>query len=357
MSTGSSGTGTVYKRRGSPYYWIDYTHDGERYRESSKSSKKSVAIALLKQRLAECETQGKPMRGEETVTLGDLRDAHRADFEANGRRSWWRCEDAWGHVLDYLNESRPALRVSGTALDEYVAHRLGEGAARATVNKELSALRRGYSLLTQRGELSRAPHIKTLRTDNVRTGFLTREQVDAICAEIGPDLAPLVRFAFLTGWRKGEVLGLTWDRVDFAAGTVRLEPGSTKNRDGRTFPFAALPALRTVLREQWRRTQLQQRTFGLITRHVFHRHGAPIRSFRRAWRAACEAAEGVPDDAIFHDLRRSAVRELVRAGVPEQVAMKLTGHRTRSIFDRYAIVDEALLREGVEKLAAHRAAS
>lgn len=120
---------------------------------------------------------------------------------------------------------------------------------------------------------------------------------------------------------------------------------------------SALPALEALLREQWRPTQYIERLLGLITRHVFHRYGVPVPSLRRAWKKACEAAEGVPDDALFHDLRRSAVRELVRAGVPEQVAMKLTGHRTRSIFDRYAIVDEALLREGVEKLAGHRAAS
>jgi len=151
--------------------------------------------------------------------------------------------------------------------------------------------------------------------------------------------------------------------VDFQAGVVRLEPRSTKNDEGRTFPFDALPALQRLLKRQRARTTALERATGRIIPHVFHRDGQPVRYFRRAWRSALDRAArttrgGVraiirPEllGRIPHDFRRTAVRNLVRAGVPERVAMQLTGHKTRSVFDRYNIVNERDLRDGVTRLA------
>jgi integrase len=173
-----------------------------------------------------------------------------------------------------------------------------------------------------------------------------------------------MRFASCTGWRvQSEVLTLTWANVDLDAGLVRLEPGTTKNSEGRAFPFDALPALAALLHEQRARTAAVERATGALVPWVFHRNGRPIKSYRRAWASACrraatEARGGVRVVArphlagrIVHDLRRTAVRNLERAGVPRSVAMQLTGHKTESVYRRYAIVAEADLREGVAKLA------
>ena len=130
---------------------------------------------------------------------------------------------------------------------------------------------------------------------------------------------------------------------------MRLAPGSTKNREGRTFPFTTLPQLEALLRAQREHTCTIERATGTIVTNVFHRNGQPIRDMRGAWDATCERA-GLPE-LLFHDLRRSAVRRLERAGVPRAVAMKLTGHKTESVYRLYAIADAASLSEGVEKLA------
>jgi hypothetical protein len=144
---------------------------------------------------------------------------------------------------------------------------------------------------------------------------------------------------------------------------VRLEPNTTKNDEGREFPFAALPDLRHLLERQRERTRALEKKTGRIIPWVFHRSGERIRSYRREWKRAREAAsrgqrDGVTaveradlSDRLVHDLRRTAVRNLERAGVPRSVAMRLTGHKTEAVYRRYAIVAKSDLEEGVGKLA------
>lgn len=347
----SDGTGSVYKRGN--VWWIDYSFRGKRYRESSGSHRKKEAKALLQRRLAEC-AKGGPMVDEEKITFADLREVVETDYKVNGRRSLRTVKLAFDHLEEAFDGWR-AVDITTDRVKRYISDRQDEGAANATINKELAALRRGFSLLRQAGRLARAPHVPTLATDNVREHFLTMADVEAICREISDELEPVVRFAALTGWRKGEIIayngspGLRWRQVDFESETVHLDPGTTKNREGRTFPFGTYPALRNLLLEQRERTKAVEKRTGKIVPHVFHRDGKPIKSMIGAWNGACRRA-GLPD-AWFHDLRRTAVRNLERAGVPRSVATKLTGHKTESVYRRYAIADEAALREGVEKLA------
>jgi Site-specific recombinase XerD len=188
-----------------------------------------------------------------------------------------------------------------------------------------------------------------LQENNVRQGFFEREQFEAVKEKLRVPLQAMITFAYITGWRvPSEVLKLQWTRIDRETETIRLEPGEAKNRDGRTFPYEFLPALRDVLETQWtEHERLLSR--GRICPFVFHRNEKPIRSFGKAWKTACQGT-GVPG-RVPHDFRRTAVRNLVRAGVSERTAILLTGHKTRSVFDRYDIVNEQDLRDATRKLA------
>jgi integrase len=225
----------------------------------------------------------------------------------------------------------------------YIVSRRNQGAAAATIRYELAALRRGYALAHRAGRIEVRPYIPTVRVSNARTGFFEDMQVEAIIAALPDPIDDMVRFAAITGWRVSEVMGLTWQQVDRAAGTVRLEVGSTKNGDGRHFPYKEHPDLAHLI--NWRYVH---RMGGF----VFHRRGRPVRFFRHSWLSACAHA-GV-SGRVFHDLRRTAVRNMERASVPRSVQLKLVGLRTESIHRRYSIVNESDLKRGVRLLAGRR---
>jgi len=204
-------------------------------------------------------------------------------------------------------------------------------------------------ILGERSEkVMKRPHISLLQEDNARKGFLEPDQFRAVIAALPEDLRPLMEAAYLTGWRvRSELLSREWPSVDFKGGWLRLEPGETKNREGRQFPL--IPPLRALLEAQKSKAEALARSTGAIPRSVFFREkGDPIKDFYGAWRAACRKV-GVPG-IVPHDLRRSAVRNLERSGVPRSVAMKMVGHKTEAIYRRYAIVAEADLVAGGEKL-------
>jgi integrase len=159
--------------------------------------------------------------------------------------------------------------------------------------------------------------------------------------------ADVVRFAAFSGWRRSEIQGLLWSEIDEAGGVIRLSPDRSKTREGRVLPIVG--PIADVLK---RRAAYREHSPLVFTRHV-RETGAyvPAGDWRKAWKAATRAA-GCPG-ALLHDLRRTVVRNLTRANVPEKVAMEWTGHKTRSVFDRYRIVRESELHEAGAKLAAY----
>jgi integrase len=232
----------------------------------------------------------------------------------------------------------------------YVGRRRDEGASNATVNRELSVLKRAYALAIAAGTLASRPHIALLREDNVRRGFFEAADFEAVRRRLPPDLADFVTFLHVTGWRwRSEAARLRWTDVAFDVGEVRLEPGTTKTGEGRVFPVTA--ALRAQLERRRAVTRERERELGRAVPHVFTRpDGRPLGSFSKAWATACRTA-GVPG-RVLHDFRRTAVRNLVRAGVAERVAMQMVGWKSRQMLDRYHIVSTADLIEAARKLDA-----
>jgi integrase len=187
------------------------------------------------------------------------------------------------------------------------------------------------------------PPMPAIAVDNARSGYFEPADLNALLLELPAPLRAAVSFAYWTGWRmKSEIVPLRWSQVDLDGGFVRLESGTTKSKAGREFPAHALPEMHQRLREQRARTPAN-------CSYVFHRGGAPIKNIRTAWKNATARAK--LSGRVPHDFRRTAVRNLERAGVSQSVARQLVGHKTVAIYNRYAIVAGADLAAGVAKLA------
>jgi len=339
------GMGGIFKR--GPVWWIRYGHRGRKYRESSKSPDRAVALALLKQRLGDLNQGRVSGPAEERVTFEELAADYlqeRAVRGAAGKALKW--SRARVNNLGTVFAGMRAVDITAARIRDFAAARLEEGKAAGTVNRDLGVLRRMFILAVQAGKLSRRPHFRKLTEAPPRQGFMEHSEYLAIRRHLPADHQDILDFAYLSGWRRGEVLGLEWRDVDRAGAVIRLRPEMSKTRDGRVLVLSA--PLREVIERRWR-----GRAVGVAL--VFHRDGRSLDHFKDVWRRACKAA-GMPRK-LFHDLRRTAVRNMVRAGIPERVAMQVSGHKTRSVFDRYNIVSEADLRSAADRLAAYVQAS
>jgi integrase len=334
--------------RGGTCFYGDITVRGRRYRVSLRTKNLQLARTRLRQFREKVERGGPRALRSEGTTFNDLADLIVQDYERNARRSIGKLLTVLARLRDAFGTWR-AVDLRGADVSDFIDRRKKAGAANATVNRDLAALKRSFRLGVRRGLLSHddVPIIDLLKEATPRAGFFDREQFEAVRRHLPVVLQALITVAYITGWRKNELLQLLWRHVDFAADTIRLDPGTTKNEDGRLFIMT--PELRAVLLEQRERTEALQRETGRIIPQIFHRHGRPIKAFRRAWISSCRKA-GVPD-RIPHDFRRTAVRNLERAGVARSVAMMMVGHKTEAIYKRYAIVAEVDLREAARKLA------
>lgn len=348
MTLRAKGTGSIFIPKGSRFYWVAYMSGGKRRYESTKSTVKKVAQDLLTSRLGDVGRGIIVTPKVGRITLAAGLKAVTNDLTMNGRKSVAETQQRIDrHLLKHFPAERRMNTISTADIEAYKAHRLSERAAPATVNRELAALRRAFRLALRGGELVQMPHVGMLQEHNVRQGFFERDQFEAILAHLPAELHPPLRFAFITGWRfKSEVLPLAVSQVDLNAGMVRLEVGTTKSGDGRS--FYVTQELRKLLQGQVDSIEALRKR-GTVTPFLFHwQDGSEIKGFRKAWKDACAAA-GFPGK-LFHDFRRTAVRNLERAAVPRSTAMAMVGHKTEAIYRRYAIVDEAMHREAAAKM-------
>lgn len=338
--------GTIYRR--GQTWWIKYHRNGKAFYESSKSSTKMVATKLLQLREGEI-AQGKlPGIMFDKVLFDELAEDFLTDYRVNGRKSLERAEISVNHLKEKFEGVR-VVDITTAAVKKYIEERLETGAANATINRELSALKRMLNLGAQctPPTVDRTPHIPMLRENNARKGFFEMADFMALRDALPQHLKGVVTFAYRSGWRKSEILRLTWAQVDLDNGIVRLEPGMAKNDQARTIYLDE--ELEEVFQAQWR----ARKESGKLSAYVFPgRDGkSPIIDFAASWDTACRDA-GI-GGRLFHDFRRSAVRNMVRSGVPERVAMMISGHRTRSVFDRYDIGSDEDLRLAASRQAVY----
>ena len=335
-----NGTGSIYQR--GLTWWVKYSCNGKIYRQSSESGTKWKAERLLKAKLGELATQTFVEPKFDKTLVSELAEDMLRDYQVNGKRSIADAKIRWTKHLEPVFGHMRAANVATDQVNKYIEQRQTEGAANATINRELAALKRMFSLGMQCAKVVRRPHFPHLKENNTRKGFLEDAQFDALraeCSKVGLWLRAMLEVGGTFAWRKSELENLRVNQVDLIAGTVRLEPGETKNDEGRT---AIMPSTVRLLLEP---CIVGKKPEDL----VFTREdGSRIQDFRKTWNTACSAAK-VPG-LLFHDLRRTGVRNMIRAGIPERVAMTISGHKTRSILDRYNIVSTQDLKVAARRM-------
>lgn len=330
--------GCIYRRINSKHYWIKYYRHGKQFAESTNSDKMEVAKRILKLREGEISEGKMPGVCFDRTTFEELMDDYLADYRINGKRTVPRAERCKKFLLKEFRGMR-APEITTTAIKRYIEKRK-KHVSNATVNRELSAIKRAFNLGLRctPPKVAHVPYIPMLKENNVRKGFIEHEHYRALYTALPEHLKPVLAFGYFSGWRKGEILGLKLNQVDLREGIVRLEPGETKNNEGRTFYME--PELLKMLKDLHEK-QRKDCPF------VFQLDGRKIGDSRKSWDKACTSI-GKPG-LLFHDLRRSAIRNMVRAGVPERVAMTISGHKTRCVFDRYNIVSQDDLKEAARR--------
>jgi integrase len=328
-----------------------YDHGRPIYESTGKTNEKAAG-RILRERLVRVD-RGEPVmarldRVPYTEAAKDLREHYTSSGARNLEEAGWRLQ----HLDAFFQHYRLAS-IGPADVTRYTVKRQGEQASNGTINRELAVLGRMLKLAYENGKLARLPLIRKLKEAAPRQGFFERHQYEAVRKHLPADLQCACAVAYTYGWRmQSEVLALERRHLDLEAGTLRLDPGMTKNDDGRVVYLT--PELKAQLAAQVERVEALQKKLGRIIPWLFphtgKRHaGGRRRNFRRAWATACKKA-GVPG-ALRHDFRRTAVRNMERTGVPRSVATKITGHKTEAVYRRYAIVSDADLRAAAVLLA------
>ena len=343
--------GTIYQR--GPIFWIKYYRTGKTFRESSRSRKEGDAVRLLRLR------EGQIVQGTfsglqiERVTFDELAKDFTNDYRVNSRKSLRSAELFVRRLTEYFAGVR-AADITTPRVHSYIVTRQEEGLSNGTINRHLSALKRMLNLGARQTppKVLRVPYIPHLKENNTRSGFFLHDEFLSLRGALPDFLKPVITIAYYTGLRRGEILALTWDCVDLSSRRIFLAPGTTKNDESRIIYMT--DDLHKVLSAWKRFRDWIVPHYPLVCFRFKGTKPLPVREFRGEWADACKIV-GL-EGRRLHDFRRTAVRNMVRAGIPELVAMRISGHKTRSVFDRYNITNEADLADAASKLGTYLAA-
>lgn len=378
------GDGRIYRRSGSLFWWCAYYLRGRQYRESTEETDEQKALKFLRNKLKEVHADqigAKAFVGpqQERITIDELLDILERDYKL--REKWnVKVSSNVKPVREHFGNWR-AVDLTSDAVSKYIETLREDGYSAATCNRRTQLLGQAYKLAVRTKKLSAAPFIPRLsEVGNERQGFFETEHLEAVLKHLPEYLRDFAKCGFLIGWRKGALQSLRWS--DVADDVIYLRAKNSKNRKPETVPLD--DELRDIIQRRRAAAVWQSKDGqGHFSEYVFHDKGVPVGDFRKAWASACCAAgvgklvcptcRGDVDaehtciecgsawkreelkytGALFHDFRRTAARNMVRAGVP--VAMAITGHRTDAMFRRYAIVNEEQKREALAKTQAYLA--
>jgi integrase len=379
------GTGRVFERKGSSFWWLSYYAHGREVREvarhvrtgdklESTEKNRRDAERFLKHRLGEIIAEqhgGRAFVGpqQERVTINELLDALETDYKLRDR---WNPKVASNvkPLREYFGTWR-AVDVTSNAVGSYIENLREQGYSNATANRRTQLLGQAFKTAIRNKQISSAPFIPRLsEIGNERQGFFETADFEAVVSHLPEYLRDFCRFGFVTGWRKGSIESLRWS--DVGEDVIYLRAENSKTRKAETMPVEG--DLQAIIERRRAAAILKGKEGSTrFAEYVFHNDGAPVGDFRKAWATACvaaglgkmvcpkcggESAEKLCGSCevatrysgrIFHDFRRTAARNMIAAGVPQAVAMKITSHRTDSMFRRYAIVNEEQKREALAK--------
>jgi len=323
---------SLYKR--GKYYAYNFLWNGRKIQGSTGVANRNAArtIEAAERVKLEMAARGLVPEKDPNPTIKEMFDRLEQDFK---RRSKWsrKQESNFRCVRRMFPAESRAKSITTQDVEHYVDKRQKKGRRNATINRMTLLLSQAYKLAEVKEQYR--PKVKPLYVDdNARRGFFEADQFARVLQHLPEDLHDFCRFAYITGARKSEIAGLKWRNVE--GDLIRWYADETKNGEPRCVPLN-IGDLQAIIKRRREARQFKVGETVQISQWIFHRKGEPIQEFRKSWSTACEAAQ-VPD-RLFHDFRRTAVRNLRKAGVPEAVAMAITGHKTKKVFQRYNIVD------------------
>jgi integrase len=352
------GTGSIYKPKRSPFWWIAFHQSGKLIRESTGTDLKTVAQAKLTKRLEEINTNNFHPDTEK-ITVAEIYAHVLSDYTKNNRPTLGTLKGRWhtDHSGHDRRGSRTTLReffghlranqVTYTLLERYQVQRIAEGGANGSVNRELNVLKKAFRYALQAGEVKVVPPFPKSLKEKVRDDFITDEDYPrfaAACLEVGGLwFRAMFECAYSFGTRKTELLHLKVGSVNLMERTITLSPNETKTEKGRLLPMVDDGLFDLI------EACVQGKQDGDF---VFTREGKPIKNFRDRWLTVCRLAGKT---VRYHGLRRSACTAMINAGIPPKEVMAISGHSSLSVFTRYHIVEPKSLRATMAVLAAKRA--
>jgi integrase len=337
----------LYKR--GLVWWMSFSHNGGQYRRSTETEDRKMAQRIfdkLKGEIAEGKHHGLNI---DKVMFEDLKTDLVNDYILNSRKSLDRAELSLKHLGSFFDGMK-IREITSNLIESYIVARKEEKASNGTINRELSALNRMFTLGARHTppKVINPPFVPKLKEAPPREGFFEYEEYIRLRDMLPDYLKTVLTIAHFTGMRKREILCLTWDHTNVLEKRITLRAGTTKNDQGRVI-FLSGELDEVILNQK----KIRDNHYPDCP-YVCFREGHQIKNYQGAWHAACRKSGLI--GKLLHDNRRTAVRNMSRAGIPDTVTMKISGHKTRSVFDRYNITSEEDLRIAADKIAqAHQA--